>query len=363
MQFSNISIDRIIIHQVYRRGSDRERVPPTRSYHFTKFDKSAMEEFKSRVRDALGEGSKAVQMEIVNQGQYDLPTVIDKIIDLDDDDFISSSFDVAKKLTDAQNKKSIPGGIVVIFTGMQGFPKKKYLGIIKAEIHSAYEKEENPLTKEISLKFVQEVLLTPGTRLYKTAAFFKNADIENCDNLNEKYSVLISDHQISKADGKAAARYFYFDFLGCGYPQNSARTTKQFYDATTTFIDKMAVGPEKKSDLYNALITYLKVGLSTAISVDEFSSSFFETDIQDDFKSHMADAGLPTTAFTKDVEHIESKLKFRKINFSKNVKIIAPSDVFKKYVIIEPIDGDPDNTGNPQKWTRITIKDRIIQQE
>lgn len=363
MQFSNISIDRIIIHQVYRRGNDGKRVPPTRSHQFTRFDKSAMEEFKSRVRDALGEGSKSVQMEIVNQGQHDLPTVIDKIIDLDDDDFISSSFDVAKKLTEAQNRKSIPGGIVVIFTGMQGFPKRGYLGIIKAEIHSAYEKEENPLTNEISLKFVQEVLLTPGTRLYKTAAFFKTTDIENCDNLNEKYSVLISDHQISKADGKAAARYFYLDFLGCGYPQNSARTTKQFYDATTTFIDKLDVGPEKKSDLYNALIAYLKVGLSTVISVDEFSSSFFETDMQDDFKSHMQDAGLPTTAFAKNVEHIESKLKFRKINFSKNVKIIAPSDVFQKYVIIEPIDGDLDNAGTPQEWTRITIKDRIIQQE
>ncbi|WP_432729937.1 hypothetical protein [Klebsiella oxytoca] len=37
---------------------------------------------------------------------------------------------------------------------------------------------------------------------------------------------MISDYQISKADGKAAAQYFYQHFLGCGYPETSARTTK-----------------------------------------------------------------------------------------------------------------------------------------
>jgi nucleoid-associated protein YejK len=363
MQLLNLSIDRIIIHQIYRRDEDGNKVTPKQSHEFTRFDESAMEEFKSRVRDALGEGSKAVQMKIHSQDKKDIPKIVDVIINQDDETFPASSFDFAKKLTDAQHKKNIPGGIVVVFTGMQGHPQRKFLGIIKAEIHSAYEKEENSETKEISLKFVEEVLLTPGTRLYKTAAFFEKPYDGIPDDLNDKYAVMISDYQIGKADGKAAAQYFYSDFLGCGYPETSARTTKSFYDAASKFIMGLELEAEKKSDLYNALTTYLKVGMSSTISSEEFASSYFDLDTQDDFKSHMEDSGLPMTAFTKDIEHIESKLKYRRVNFSKNVKITAPSDVFKDYVVIESINGDLDEAGTPQIWTRVTVKDRITQQE
>lgn len=363
MQLLNLSIDRIIIHQIYQRDKDGNKVAPTQSHQFTRFDESAMEEFKSRVRDALGEGSKAVQMQVQSQDEQDIPNIVDFSINQNDEEFAVSSFDFAKKLTNAQHKKNIPGGIVVVFTGTQGHPKRKFLGIIKAEIHSAYEKEVNPNNNEISLKFVEEVLLTPGTRLYKTAAFFEKQNNGASEDLNEKYAVMVSDYQIGKADGKAAAQYFYSDFLGCGYPETSARTTKHFYDAASKFIEGLEVEAAKKNDFFNALTTYLKVGVSSTISSEEFASSYFDVDTQDDFKSHMEDSGVPTTAFTKDVEHIESKLKYRRVSFSRNVKIIAPSDVFKDYIVIESIDGDPDQSGMPQEWTKVTVKDRITQQE
>lgn len=363
MQLLNLSIDRIIIHQIYRRDNDGKKVSPTQSHQFTRFDESAMEEFRARVTDALGEGSKAVQMQIISQDKQDTPILVDSIINQSDEEFAVSSFDFAKKLTDAQQKRNIPGGIVVVFTGTQGYPARKLLGVMKAEIHSAYEKQVHPQTKEISLKFVEEVLLTPGTRLYKTAAFFEKAIDGAGDDLNQKYTVMVSDYQIGKADGKAAAQYFYQDFLGCGYPETSARTTKHFYDAAINFIDDMELEAEKKSDLFNALTTYLKVSTSSTISSEEFAASYFDRATQDDFKTYMKDSGLPTAAFTKDIEHIQTKLKFRRVNFSKNVKIIAPSDVFKDYIVIESIDGEPDEAGTPQKWTKVTVKDRITQQE
>lgn len=364
MQLVNMSIDRIIIHQVYQRDPDGNKIEPLQSHEYTRFDSSAMEEFKSRIRDALGEGSKAVQMQIMDQGAGDLPQIVENIISEDDASFAVSSYDIAKKLTDAQQRKSIPGGILVVFTGKQGHLQKKFLGVIKAEIHSGYEKKKDPNTQEISLKFVQEILLTPGTRLYKTAAFFdKDGADSGSQDLNDKWTVMISDYQISKTDGKAAAQYFYSDFLGCGYPETSARTTKKFYEAASSFIDHLEVSSEKKSDLYNALTTYLKVDTSSTITPSEFASNYFDVDTQDSFNAYMEEVGLPSTSFTKDNAHIESKLKFRKVNFSKNVKITAPSDVFKNYVEIESIDGDPDESGTPQTWTKVIVKDRITQQE
>lgn len=364
MQLLNLTIERIIIHQVYQKDSDGNKVPPTQSHDYTKFDKSAMEAFKTRVKDALGEGSKAVLMEIVDQGPTYLPALVDKMIDQDDATFAVSSYDIATKLTDAQHKKSIPGGIVVVFSGTQGHPAKKFLGIIKADIHSAYEKQVNEKTKEISLKFVKEVLLTPGTRLYKTAGFYERAEYdESSDDLDQKWCVMISDYQINNADGKAAAQYFYSDFLGCGYPQTSARTTKQFYEAASSFISEMKATEERKSDLLNALTTYLKVDTSSTVSTSDFASKYFDIDTQDIFTSYMKEQGLPTAAFTKDTTHIASKLEIRKVRFRSNVRISAPSEVFKDLVVMETVPGEPDESGSVTEWTRVTIKDRIAQQE
>lgn len=365
MQLLNLNIDRIIIHQIYRRDQDGNKVVPAQSHEYTNFAQSAMDTFKTRVKDALGEGSKAVQMEIVDQNTDGLPYLINEMIGQDDDTFAVSSYDIARKLTDAQQRKSIPGGIVVVFTGSQGVPAKKFIGIIKAEIHSAYEKEVNERTNEISLKYVEEVLLTPGTRLYKTAGFFeRSAYDESSTNLNNKWTVMVSDYQISKADGKAAAQYFYLDFLGCGYPESSARTTKQFYEATSSFIAELDASAVEKNNLVNALTTYLKVDVSTTISASDFASSYFDdVDTQDAYTSFLRESGLPDNAFTKDIEHIESKLQFRKVSFRSNVKIIAPSETFKKLITIETIEGDEDESGTPAEWTKVIIKDKITTQE
>lgn len=365
MEISNLKIDRIIIHQIYQRDPEGNKIPPFKSTEFTKFDRAAMEEFKSRVVEALGSGSKAVQMEIVEQDSDKLPSIVDKAITEDNKTFISSSYTIAKKLTDAQKTKSIPGGILVVFSGKYGFPEKSFLGIIKADIHSAYEKLKNLDTQEISLKFVEEVLLTPSSRLYKTAGFFQKtkSDSDSDSNLNNKWVILISDTQISQVDGKAAAMYFYSDFLGCGYPQTSARTTKQFYDAASSFISDMNITPEKKSDLLTALVTYIKVDTSSSITPSEFSKRYFDIETQDDFKSYLTEKGLPEASFTKDTAHIESKLKLRKISFSRNVRITAPPDVLKDYVTIESIEGDIDEVGTPQRWTKIVVKDEITNQQ
>ena len=364
MLLQHLSIDRIIIHQIYQRDQDGTKAIPLQSHEYVIFAKEAMQTFKTRIISALGHDSKAVQMEIVNQEPDYLPYLVDRMIDQESVSFATSSYDIAKKLNDAQQIKSIPGGIIVVCYGKQGPQQKKFLGIIKAEVHSGYEKEINDETNEISLKFVEELLLTPGTRLYKTAGFFeKNNYDESSSDLNEKWTVMVSDYQINKANGKAAAQYFYSDFLGCGYPQTSARTTKKFYESTKLFITNLDVTQTEKSDLLNALTTYLKVESSSTISASEFAGRYFDIDTQDVFTNHIEESGLPSTAFTKDINHIESKLKFRKVNFNSNVKITAPSEVFKKLVSIETIEGDPDELGALPEWTKVIIKDRITEQE
>lgn len=362
MQLINLYIEQIVIHQIYQKEPDGSIVPPKKSSTFIRFDHNAMETFKVRVIDALGSHSKAVDMVIVGQDASDISRKVNSLKDADESSFIDISYDIAQKLTEAQVRKSIPGGILVVFRGTFGASSKAFIGIMKAEIHSAYEKTENVITNEISLKYVEEALLTPATKLYKTAGFFeKNASPLDSDDLNNIWSVSISDSQISQTDGKAAAHYFYSSFLGCGYPESSARTTREFYEATCGFLKKMDITEEQRNDLHNALISYLKYENSQVVSANEFSERYFDVDTRDDFSEYLEDKGLPLTAFTKDIEQIASKLKTRKLSFSQNVKITAPSDVFKDLVSIESI--LKNNEGEDVNWTKIIVKDKIVSQE
>ncbi|MFQ2193818.1 MULTISPECIES: nucleoid-associated protein [Aeromonas] len=361
MNIINLQVQRIIIHQIHQRDADGNKITPSRGTEFIKFDAEAMATFRSRFIDAIGADSKAVPMSIVNQEKTALPNLVNHLSECSDTDYIDLSYEVANKLADAQQRRNLPGGIVVVFSGTYGATPKKFIGIMKAEIHSAYEKKVNQLTQEITLQFIEEALLTPATKLYKTAAFFeKNDKIEN-DDLNSKWDVLVSDSQISQTDGKAAAHYFYSSFLCCGYPETSARTTKQFYEATCEFLNDMDVSEEKRSDLHNALIFYLKHENSSVINPTEFAARYFDIETRDSYSEFLEDKNIPTTAFTKDIQHISKKLKTRKISFSKNVKLTAPSQVFKDLIDIEAISKDDD--GIAVNWTKIIVKDEIVAQE
>ena len=361
MEIIKLKINQIMIHQIFQRDPDGNKIDPSRSTEFIKFDSDAMDTFKLRFVNAIGSDSKAVPMTIVNQESTDLAPMVDRVSGANDADFIDESYNIANKLADAQTRKNLPGGIVVVFRGTYGATPKKFVGIMKAEIHSAYEKKVNVISQEITLKYVEEALLTPATKLYKTAAFLERSSEAEGDDLNNKWNVLVSDSQISQTDGKAAAQYFYANFLGCGYPESSARTTKKYYEATAEFLNDLDVSEEKRNDLHNALVSYLKYENTEIINPTEFANRYFETDVRDSYSEFLEENELPTTSFTKDINHISGQLKTRKLSFKKNVKLSAPSEVFKDLIDIEII--NEDEVGQEVNWTKIIVKDEIVSQE
>jgi len=358
VEIIKLNIQRIVIHQIHRRNVDGEKISPTKSESFIHFTAEALDTFKHRFIKAIGVSSKAVPMSIVNQEPSDLPCLVAMISDTTDTEYIKLSYDIANKLADSQLRRSIPGGIIVIFSGTHGATPKRIVGIMKAEIHTAYEKSIDKKTNELSLNFIEEALLTPSNKLYKTAAFIEKNTEQITQDLNSKWDVLISDSQISQSDGKASAQYFYSGFLGCGYPKTSARITKSFYDATCDFLNDMDINEEKRNDLHNALISYLKHEKSGVIDPSEFSQRYFDVDTVDSYSEFLDDKGIPSTSFTKDIEHISNQLKTRKISFSRSIKLSAPYEIFKDYVEIQSI--NKDSSGDPVNWTRILIKDNIV---
>lgn len=172
------------------------------------------------------------------------------------------------------------------------------------------------------------------------------------------------DDLITQGNKLSAAQYFYEGFLGLQFPSNSAFQTKQFHALTKDFIRNSNVNSEKKIDLLNALTTYLKTDQAATIQVDVFSQNYLvDAALQDAYTMYMGQKNFPAHAIHKDLSEVQSQLRLRKLMFGHDIKFTAPADQFANYVRIEAIDGDPDEHGNVPKWTKITVRDHIRNQE
>jgi hypothetical protein len=77
----------------------------------------------------------------------------------------------------------------------------------------------------------------------------------------------------------------------------------------------------------------------------------------------MVKKSFPQNAIHKDLAEVALALQNRKIFFGHNIKLTAPTKDFDDYVSIKSIDGEPDANGQIPKWTQITVRESIRDQE
>jgi hypothetical protein len=287
--------------------------------------------------------------------------LVEALVDADDVLFLAESREVPNALAEAQTSRQYPGGVVVVFSGTVGATAKRMLGIIKAEVHSGFLRET--VQGRLRLKFLDKLLLTPQTKLYKIGMFIENDQAAELP--EEKWHAFIYDDGMSARDRYGAAQYFYESFLGLTFPQSSARQTKAFHDLTKSFVRDLDVPEETKLQLNNALVTYLKADQSPTVSVPTFSQNYFDTpEVREAYEQFMLASGFPNAAIHKDLADVERSLRLRKLLFTRDVKITAPADAFEDLIQIRTVDAtEPVREGAAARWTIVTIKDRIRAQE
>jgi len=362
MSFDNLTITRIVIHEIYKRTDEREIVPPKYGTSLVILDQEAIDAFCDRIHSAMGSAAKSMELDIIQTGPDSSIANAKFLMDADDALFIDCSRTIADKLTDAQMRRNLPGGVLVVFTGTASYPAKRIVGMIKAETHNGFTRR---LTDDgvISLQFLKDLLLTPQTKLYKIGIFLQQ-DSQIVDPLPAGWRAFIYDDQISASNKLTAAQYFYEGFLGCGFPETSARRTREFHDYTKEFIQKLDWSEDEKIDLHNALVTYLKVDQSATVQVSDFANNYFpSSEIKDEYIRYMTERDFPHVAVVKDTSDISSALKYRKVTFAGEVKLTAPADRFRELVQIRAIDGEIDEDGKVPKWTQVVIRGRIRNQE
>ncbi len=353
-EFSNMRLHRIIVHQIFKRDENGNVQEPHYSRELTELDQSGLNALQERIVDAIGDDSHSLEMHINDSETNSTFDICSSLIDMNTDDFINSSVRIPQKLANAQNSRRIPGGIVLIITGLIGAENNRFIGIIKAEIHSGFTVNERQ--SSINLNYLSQLLLTPQQKFYKIGIFVeKNNDLpEGEERVPEDFKVFVYDHNMLRNETRQAARYFYEAFLGCTISSTDRAMTRSFYTYTKEYINNLNVTDEDKIDLNTSLYTYLKVSQENLVETNTFADLYIDDEYKDEYLSFMEEKEVPSRGFAKDLHYIVSKLRRRRIKFSSRVQIIAPSDDFSQLIQVV-------NSNNDE--TTLTIKGHIDKED
>jgi hypothetical protein len=335
--FANLRIQRIVIHEIFKRKEDGSIGPPRYNQTLTKLDALGLQTLQNRIVNALGDNSHSIEMDVVNTGNDSAFQLGASILSADESQFIDVSKTMAYKLAEAQSSRTMPGGIVLIFSGITGLNNHACWGIIKAEIQEGFVKEN--VSEALLLRYITDLLLTPQQRLYKLGIFIEigNSDAVGTARSATDFKNFVYDHNITRNETQHAAYYFYRDFLGCSYSPTNKKLTLDFYNETKNFIKSCDLPSEDKQELGTALFTYMKVSQEQIVHVEEFADQYFPgVEVRQQYIDHMTGKAFPTHAVGKDLTYLKNRLRQRKVTFTSNVKIIAPADQFGELVQIQP---------------------------
>ena len=363
MDLRNLQIKKIISHFVNKPDNSGNAIPPIISQHLTTLDTIAKNQFIERLVKVLGNDSKSVSMSIDDDKKDSCFSYINSILQNSSKHFIPKSQDIANKLSHIQNaNKNYPSGLLVVIQATVTKSNLNCIIIIKAEEQSAFQKVVDAKTQSILLNLINDLFLSPQSKLYKVGCFIeKNTDnIQSTLNIRKTdYEAILFDANFSGVSQSNAAKYFYHSFLGLSIPESDKIITKRFYETTSDFINRLDLPTEDKISLQNALYTELKTNRAALISPAEFAENYFSKEVQDYYMEELTTNRIPNRGFTKDISQIESVLKLRRFNFSTGVKITAPSDSDLVKVIINK--NDIKNI-NREEFTILQIKGTLSNQ-
>jgi hypothetical protein len=190
---------------------------------------------------------------------------------------------------------------------------------LERERGAQLELSGEPGHRSFAMSVLNDLVLTDGTRLFKTAMFIRNGDGDNdfrssaCD---DQYNVLSAD-DLAK---------FWMRFLGCGFLAEPRVATQRFFESALSFINTKVAEPTIKSDIYDHLQSQLKAKTAN-FAPRMFIREFVPEEYQKQFVEHLQENNVPLTAFKKDLEDIDSRLQRRAYQTTKGGIISIPAEI------------------------------------
>lgn len=202
MLFENLKVNRVVVHEVFQRNEDKSIRPPVFADDLENLSPEALGAFRLRMTDALSGQSQSLEMRIVRHGAGSFLELAESLVGSSDEHFLAGSKAVANKLAEAQIARRIPGGMLIVFDGTVGATAQPFVGVIKAETQAGFRRSKDGAKAVV--EFLQNIFLTPATRLYKIGLMLFEDTIKAKPDGRRAF---VFDSNISVSNREAAAAY------------------------------------------------------------------------------------------------------------------------------------------------------------
>lgn len=335
--FDELVINRLIAHTIFVRGPDKKKKAPELSDQLIPLDVESRDLVQARITKALGSKAHGIAMQISRSDAGSFMQVAAAMIGSNDQDFISSSQQLADALAEAQTSPRWPGGVLIAMSGSVGESQNRFLAVIKAEPDRGFSFGQQG--GNVTLNLIKNMLLSQTQRLFKIGMLVEvNVEPPTPAGFAPgNYRAFLFDHLLTATETRDAAAYFYDAFLGMDIVGSSKYQTRLFYEKSKDYINGIPAKQHEKSQMLEALRTELRSN-KALVSVAEFAKDHMPKEYQKEYARAMKAQGLPDKGIVKDLEYIKSKLRRpRKVKFTSGVTINVPAEQeFKDYIEIQP---------------------------
>lgn len=358
MIFENLNVKRIIMHEVYKRGVDRQPVSPLFGSSCENLDVQPLAFFQTRITEAMSSDIKGMKLEIRKTGPDSFISHCLEILDCGNEaEFIQSSKSFATLLTDAQTAISHLGGMLVVFDGTIGDENLPFVATIKAEMQSGFRRSD--LDGKSKVEFLDKIFLTPATRLYKIGMMV--AENKEAPDFSG-WSSFVFDSNITKSNRDGAANYFYERYLGCVIPSDGARETVKFFDTSKAFIKTAPIDASRKRDLIDSLHVFVRDENSVTFTSKDFSNRYMPDELKQGYDDFLERKKVSNLAIARDISMMGNRLARRRYSFGNEITLTASPEAMRDKVQIET---RTENQGTPDEaiTTLVTIKGQMTNTE
>jgi hypothetical protein len=230
-----------------------------------------------------------------------------------DEDFISESQSLARFLTTQQLGAMSPGLLCLMDIACG---TSRAIGILKLEREEGAQLQLADIGggRAFELSVLDSLVLTESTRLFKAALFVRRN--------RTTFSAAVCDGQRSVHSGDDVA-HFWLNFLGCEVLVEPRVATHRWFEATVRFINEYVPDAEKKSQVYDHLVSELRSNRTT-VTPQQFTRDYLPRDLQDTYSNFLRDNGVGTARFTKDTADLSSKLRRKSLHTSRGIQLSVP---------------------------------------
>jgi len=307
----------VIFHDVPSTVKGTHGVDPTLSEVETDVDAARKALLKTKLVRVLN-STKAYPVQFNPSSSSPVPVEVRKITQkYTTKSFIESSQLLANYLFEQQGGSISPGLLCVVDVAVAGLAATILMKLEREE-GAQLELHSKDGKKTFAMSVFDNLVLTDGTRLFKSAMFLRTGNGDN------DFRVTACDSQLSVTSSSDLAK-FWLKFLGCMFLIEPRVATQRFYDSAVRFVNDVITDPVEKSEIYDALLADIKSNKKN-FSPKQFIEEYVPDEYQKPFKEHLQIQNISLTAFEKDVSDIKHRLRRRAYLTASGAVISVPEE-------------------------------------